>query len=183
MRIPLVVAGVLLASGAAGAQPVGHQPIMPTGPLQTPLRMPGDQPDRWIPPPPGGGAYSLQMEGRVAQLGADQLRISREDAPDALLSVAPETSFFLDGAPVTFDQVPEGAKVLATFDIRGQERIAMRVDVATAAEPIPEEQVAPPVSPEIPGMPPLPPLPNQSPERPNPRPVPRNTVTPPGAGY
>lgn len=115
------------------------------------LAFPGDPATSWILREPEP-AWELRLEGSLAEAGPDRVRIRQEGGGEAELRVGPETSWYLDGEPVTQDRIPEGAEVRAVFDLAGEERIARRIDAGGPGEAAPgPETFAPPVSIELPG--------------------------------
>lgn len=148
----------LLAGGVAVAQPPRLiPPVDQYGTPQSavaPLELTGDTAAAWM-LRPQEPTYLLQMEGQLAQSpGVDTIRLEREGQPDAILSVAPDTSFFLDGRSVPVTAIPAGSEIAALFDLQGDVRIARQVQASSPGNPVAAVdtlETVLPFSAEIPG--------------------------------
>lgn len=159
-RITIFVgAAVLLAGSIALAQPPRLiPPVDQYGPAQSganPLQIPSEPAPAWI-LRPQEPAYQLQLGGVLEQAGPDTMRVDRGvDAPDAVLNVTSNTSWFLDGRAVTQPQVPPGSRVVVLFDLAGDQRTANQVQASSPGNPVPPAETLvptpPPVASEIPG--------------------------------
>lgn len=154
MRTAIVLALSWLGAGMALAQPINLHPVPPSG--QNPelpnllLEFPGDVPQAT--PPPVGPTYSLQLEGAVASLGPGEVVVRDPRGAESRIAVRPETVITMEGAPVTFDEIPAGSEVRVSFDLQGSRWVATEIDAAPKGQEVPVDPAAPPpVSTEIPG--------------------------------
>lgn len=141
---------LLVAAGAIflAASDLLSPPLTPQSNLQ--LGMPGDSPADAL-QRPENREFALKLRGILTAVGDDELVIRRSGRPDAVISITPQTSFALEGAPSTFDQLPMGGEALVIYDLAGQERVAMSVDVNPPGEGLPEREAIEPIVPEPPG--------------------------------
>ncbi len=148
----LWAAPIVLAAGAVVL--VSGDLLNP--PTETPsssgqLDMPGDKPPSEVERAQGID-FALKMAGKLASATAEQIVIHRgEEQADAVIFLGPETILTLNGESVSFDELPTGGDVLATFDLEGARRVALRVDAMPPGEGPPDETGAAPIIPEIPG--------------------------------
>jgi len=149
----LLVAG----SGARAQQPDRLPPYDQSGvaiPSLGILQMPGDPGPDWIlddrPQPTG---YEFVTVGRFQAATPGELRLDTERGEEVVVTVLPDTTWFLEGRPVTPDEIPAGSTVRAVFDLEGNERVARRVEAAPPGEPgiWLADPTAPPVLSEMPG--------------------------------
>jgi hypothetical protein len=81
------------------------------------------------------GVFELQdnyeMEGRVGSVDEqnDRITITREDAPAATLSVAPDTRVEVNGGEATLADIEAGAEIHATFNLARQTPLAIEIEV------------------------------------------------------
>lgn len=153
MRIAIGLVLSSLVAGSALAQPINLHPIPPGRNPELPnllLEFPGDVPPGRTNPTPGP-VYSLRLEGEVASLGPREIVVQAPGGQETFVTLRPETVMTWEGAPVTFDEIPQGAEVRVIFDMEGAERVATEIDAAPRGETVPVEPTAPPVSTEIPG--------------------------------
>lgn len=155
MKTAIVLALSWLGAGTALAQPINLHPVPPSG--QNPelpnllLEMPGDV-FQATPPPPTGPTYSLKLEGAVASVGPRELVVEDRRGADSLVTIRPDTVITMEGAPVTFDEIPPGSEVRVSFNLEGARRVATEIDAAPKGQEVPvDPTVPPPVSTEIPG--------------------------------
>lgn len=138
----LTAAGLGLGGGRARAQPDrGLQPTIP-GDTVTPLpnQMPGERPDRWLLPPDPFRRPVLEVEGRLAGIDGTELLLAGEALPGTgpatgvgqagtSIDLAGDTTYYVQGAPTTFDRIPVGVPARVTYEYRGERRVALRVEV------------------------------------------------------
>lgn len=107
-----------------------------------PLSMPGDTPMEQL-EPPDTITFAMVMTGTLVSADSETVTVRRRGEVDAQIFVQPRTAFFLDGKPVTVDELPMGGEVQVTFDLRGVERLALEVRTAPPGVEL-EKQVAGP---------------------------------------
>ncbi|AKU92057.1 hypothetical protein AKJ08_2444 [Vulgatibacter incomptus] len=142
---PLFALGwVLLATGD-----LVFGPILPGSTVQ--LGMPGDVPIQWIEPAEGIG-WALEVEGSLVSSGNDQLVLEHGfGEPSTVLFVTPDTTYMLDGRAVTFNELPAGGEVRATYDLEGDRRVVTRVDAMPPGQGPPPPNAAEPIIPRVVG--------------------------------
>ncbi len=142
-------------AGRAAAQPergVGTLPGEAVVPLPTELQNPADRPDRWVFADPRRPTV-LEAEGPVTAIDGTELLLGGPDRleevtapeiplPDAgtAIELAGDTTYYVEGRPTTFDRIPLGVPARVTYQLLGERRVALRVEVleGAPAPPLPE---------------------------------------------
>lgn len=104
-------------------------PTQPESPFD--LTMPGDSPTEAFGEPPSPEEAFL-LRGVVVEIEPELLTLRRRGEIDADLTITPETSIFLGGESVSFDELPLGSMVEVQFVLRGTERVALEIRVPEA---------------------------------------------------
>lgn len=132
----------------ASAQPdrgVGGPAIPGETVLPGPTQMPGERPDRWMLPPDPLRRPVIEAEGTLEAIDGTEVVLGGEAGPGATVGtgmaveLAGDTTYYVEGRPTTFDQVPEGVPARVTYELEGERRVALRVEVLEGepAEPLP----------------------------------------------
>lgn len=114
-----------------GAQAPGATPV----PLPDPT--PVGRNDRWIFDEAGARpeeAPVLEVVGNLASIDGTEVVIAGGDelpptSAGLAISLAGDTTYYVAGRPTTFDQVPRDVPARVTYVLRGERRVALRVEV------------------------------------------------------
>jgi hypothetical protein len=142
---PVGVPGWRVGTGAARAQPDREYGTQAPG--ETPVALPDPTPlardDRWLFDEGAAGqpAPVLEVVGILAAIDGAEVLVSRGEVipptPAGLaISLAGDTTYYVEGRPTTFDQLPEGVPARVTYELRGDRRVALRVEVEGGPAPI-----------------------------------------------
>jgi len=74
---------------------------------------------------------AFTMSGTLAGQAFDGITLAREGLPNADLDVRKETVVMLDGKKVDLKSIPEGAQVRASFQLEGEEIVAVELKATT----------------------------------------------------
>jgi hypothetical protein len=81
-----------------------------------------------------GGEQKLTETGTVANASEDKITLRRPTGDELELDVRPETSIMRGGQKVDATALSEGAEVRASYVIRGDEKVAERIEVMGAGQ-------------------------------------------------
>ena len=74
---------------------------------------------------------AFSMTGTLKGQAFDGITLARQGLPDADLDVRKETAVMLDGKKVDLKAIPEGAQVRASFQLEGEEIVAVELKATT----------------------------------------------------
>jgi hypothetical protein len=70
---------------------------------------------------------NFDIEGRIASVEGNKITISREELPEAELTIASNTEIELDGDTASFAQLQPGQEVSAKFNLSGDQAVALEI--------------------------------------------------------
>lgn len=76
---------------------------------------------------------AFTLDGIVTHASANKVTIAREGLPAASLDVGERTRLTLDGKTISAKALPEGARVRATFQLSGDNPVAVSVEATTGS--------------------------------------------------
>ncbi len=79
----------------------------------------------------------LEISGTVQSVELDEIRIERPGLPIAELDIRPDTEVRVDGNPSRPGDLRPGQAVRATFELYGDDPVAVLIDATSAPAPAP----------------------------------------------
>jgi hypothetical protein len=88
-----------------------------------------------VPSAPPPAPIVLDASGTVGEIAEDEIVVDRAGQGAISIDLGPRTFVYLDGEPASWRELPEGASVKVDYDLRGNDRVARRVDVTSGSHP------------------------------------------------
>lgn len=123
--IALALALLVLAPPTEDSVPT-PDPTQPESPFE--LSMPGDTPSEAFGERPTD-EETFTLLGTVVEIGPEIVRLRRRGEIDADLILTEDSSLFVDGEGVAFDEIPLGSEAEARFVLRGVDRVVIELHV------------------------------------------------------